>query len=195
MTAKQCTSGRRPASPKRSDHERPAALAGRAALSKSRGFACMMQLIPRLRSRPAHRRTMRISSTRDVPVDFVEVISENFMVDGGRPRDVLRRVRERYPVALHGVSMSIGSADGLDRRLSARGCAHWSTRSSRCSCPIICAGRASKDSIRTTCCRLPYTRGSAGPRLHQYRHRAGRCSGRAMLIENPSSYIAFASRC
>jgi uncharacterized protein (UPF0276 family) len=48
-----------------------------------------------------------------VPVDFVEVISENFMVAGGQPRHILRRVRERHPVALHGVSMSIGSADGL----------------------------------------------------------------------------------
>jgi uncharacterized protein (UPF0276 family) len=58
-----------------------------------------------------------------VAVDFVEVISENFMVDGGRPLNVLRRVRERHPVALHGVSMSLGSADGLDadylRRLRA----------------------------------------------------------------------------
>src|ERR1700743_1665441 len=58
-----------------------------------------------------------------VPVDFVEVISENFMVDGGQPRDILRKVRERHPVALHGVSMSIGSADGLKpdylRRLKA----------------------------------------------------------------------------
>lgn len=49
-----------------------------------------------------------------VPVDFVEVISENFMVDGGRPLDILFRVRERHPVALHGVSMSVGSADGVD---------------------------------------------------------------------------------
>jgi uncharacterized protein (UPF0276 family) len=50
-----------------------------------------------------------------VPVDFVEVISENFMIEGGRPLQVLDRIRERHPVALHGVSMSIGSADGLDR--------------------------------------------------------------------------------
>lgn len=47
------------------------------------------------------------------PVDFVEVISENFMVRGGRPLYVLDAVRERYPVAMHGVSMSIGSADGV----------------------------------------------------------------------------------
>lgn len=48
------------------------------------------------------------------PVPFFEVISENFMVDGGRPLDVLRRVRADYPVALHGVSLSIGSAAPLD---------------------------------------------------------------------------------
>ena len=49
----------------------------------------------------------------DVPVDFVEVISENFMVKGGRPLNVLAAIRDRYPVAIHGVSMSIGSADGV----------------------------------------------------------------------------------
>lgn len=50
-----------------------------------------------------------------VDVDFIEVISENCMVDGGRPRQVLREVRAHYPVALHGVSMSVESADGIDR--------------------------------------------------------------------------------
>src|SRR5277367_3597892 len=49
----------------------------------------------------------------DVPVDFVEVISENFMVKGGRPLNVLAAIRDRYPIAMHGVSMSIGSADGI----------------------------------------------------------------------------------
>lgn len=48
-----------------------------------------------------------------VPVDFVEVISENFMVQGGKPLAVLDAMRAQYPVAMHGVSLSIGSADGL----------------------------------------------------------------------------------
>ncbi|MGZ3405711.1 MAG: multinuclear nonheme iron-dependent oxidase, partial [Polyangia bacterium] len=47
-------------------------------------------------------------------VDWFECISENFMVAGGNPRRVLRQVRERYPVVLHGVSLSIGSVDPLD---------------------------------------------------------------------------------
>ncbi len=48
------------------------------------------------------------------PVPWFEVISENFMVAGGRPRHVLERVRRDYPIACHGVSLSIGSADPLD---------------------------------------------------------------------------------
>ena len=43
-------------------------------------------------------------------VAFFEAISENFMVNGGRPLEALDRVRAEYPIALHGVSMSIGSA-------------------------------------------------------------------------------------
>jgi uncharacterized protein (UPF0276 family) len=48
-------------------------------------------------------------------VDWFEVISENFMDSGGRPRHVLRKVAEMYPVVMHGVSLSIGSTDPLNR--------------------------------------------------------------------------------
>ncbi|WP_259070467.1 DUF692 domain-containing protein [Mucilaginibacter sp. X4EP1] len=47
-------------------------------------------------------------------VDWFEVISENFMDSGGRPRHVLRQVAEKYPVVMHGVSLSIGSTDPLN---------------------------------------------------------------------------------
>ncbi len=47
-------------------------------------------------------------------VDWFEVISENFMDSGGRPRYVLEQVAERYPVVMHGVSLSIVSTDPLD---------------------------------------------------------------------------------
>ena len=47
-------------------------------------------------------------------IDWFEILSENFMLTGGRPMYVLDQVAERYPVALHGVSMSIGSTDPLD---------------------------------------------------------------------------------
>ena len=51
-------------------------------------------------------------------VDWFEVISENFMDSGGRPRYVLDQIAERYPIVMHGVSLSIGSTDPLEFRLS-----------------------------------------------------------------------------
>ena len=43
------------------------------------------------------------------PIDWFEVISENYMLPGGQPLRVLDRIRERYPVVMHGVSLSIAS--------------------------------------------------------------------------------------
>jgi len=48
-------------------------------------------------------------------VDWFEIISENFMVDGGRPLHVLDQILERYRVVQHGVSMYFGSAEPLNR--------------------------------------------------------------------------------
>jgi len=125
-----------------------------------------------------------------IAVDFVEVISENFMVDGGRPRRILREVRARYPVALHGVSMSLGSADGLDGAYLARLRAlvdeieplfvsdHLSwTRSE---------GFSAHDLLP-----LPYT-GEALDLVCANIGRAQDALGRAILVENPSTYIDFA---
>jgi len=49
------------------------------------------------------------------PMDWFEVISENFLVAGGRPLEVLDSVRVDYPIAMHGVSLSIGTTDPLNR--------------------------------------------------------------------------------
>jgi len=52
---------------------------------------------------------------RDKPaIDWFEIISENFMVDGGLPLENLERILESYPVVQHGVSLAIGSPDPLD---------------------------------------------------------------------------------
>lgn len=48
-------------------------------------------------------------------VDWFEIISENFMVDGGRPLEVLDQILEQYQVVQHGVAMYFGSADKLSR--------------------------------------------------------------------------------
>lgn len=51
----------------------------------------------------------------DPDVDWFEVISENYMVPGGQPLAMLRRIRERWPIVMHGVSLSIASTAPLDR--------------------------------------------------------------------------------
>lgn len=48
------------------------------------------------------------------PIDWFEVVSENFMVPGGNPLKILDQIKEQYPVVMHGVSMSIASTQPLD---------------------------------------------------------------------------------
>jgi uncharacterized protein (UPF0276 family) len=55
-----------------------------------------------------------LDGAADGRVEWWEVISENFLVEGGNPRRVLREVCARWPVVMHGVSLSIGSVDPLD---------------------------------------------------------------------------------
>lgn len=47
-------------------------------------------------------------------VDWFEILSENYMVPGGKPLDYLDKIRTDYPMVMHGVSLSIGSTDPLD---------------------------------------------------------------------------------
>jgi uncharacterized protein (UPF0276 family) len=44
-------------------------------------------------------------------IDWLEVITENYLVPGGKPLHYLERIRERFPLVMHGVSLSIGSTD------------------------------------------------------------------------------------
>jgi uncharacterized protein (UPF0276 family) len=124
-----------------------------------------------------------------VAVDFLEVISENFMVDGGRPRQILRDIRARYPVALHGVSMSIGSADGLDGAYLARLRALVDEIE-----PLFVSDHLSWSRIEGFSSHdllpLPYTN-EALDIVCANIGRAQDALGRVMLIENPSTYIDF----
>lgn len=124
-----------------------------------------------------------------VPVDFVEVISENFMIDGGQPRHILRQVRERHPVILHGVSMSIGSHDGLRpdylRRLKALADEIE---------PLYVSDHLSWSRIGDFSSHdllpLPYTL-EALDTVCDNIDMAQEALGRSMLFENPSSYLGF----
>ena len=126
---------------------------------------------------------------RTVPVDFIEVISENFMVDGGRPLHVLEQVRQRHPVILHGVSMSLGSPEGLrqpylDRlsRLIDRIDPLWVSDH---LCWTGTGGINSHDLLP-----LPYTQESLDVVAANIM-QAQDVLGRPLLIENPSSYVTF----
>jgi uncharacterized protein len=61
-------------------------------------------------------RTQHYADFIDAPqrVDWLELLSDNYMVPGGKPLVMLDRIRANYPVVMHGVALSIGSADGVD---------------------------------------------------------------------------------
>ena len=122
-------------------------------------------------------------------IDWFEAISENYMDTGGRPLYLLQQVAERYPIVLHGVSLSIGGTDSLDfdylrklrdlaRRVNAR-------LVSDHLCWTGVAGRNTHDLLP-----LPYNE-------TVLRHCAERIRsvsdflGRRFVLENPSSYVAF----
>lgn len=62
-------------------------------------------------------RTEHYSDFLETPqaVDWLEIISDNYMVSGGKPLAILDEIRANYPMVMHGVSMSIGSANGLNK--------------------------------------------------------------------------------
>lgn len=130
-----------------------------------------------------------IAETRPA-VAFFEAISENFMVAGGRPLDVLTRVRERYPIVLHGVSLSIGSVDPLDEayldRLDALAKRFEPAWVSDHLCWTGVGGHQAHDLLP-----LPYT-------VQALDHVVGRVLrvqerlGRPIVLENVSSYVAYA---
>ncbi|KPF81934.1 DUF692 domain-containing protein [Novosphingobium sp. AAP93] len=123
------------------------------------------------------------------PVDFIEVISENFMIAGGKPLDTLMKARRNYRLALHGVSMSIGSADGLrsDYLTELRRLVDMMEPAvvSDHLCWTRIDGFNSHDLLP-----VPYTEEALAVVCRNI-DRAQEAVGRRMLFENPSSYIAF----
>lgn len=122
-------------------------------------------------------------------VDWFEALTENYLAPGGKPLHYLDRIRAEYPVVLHGVSLSIGSTDPLDRHYLA----HLKTLARRVEpawisdhlCWTGVAGSNLHDLLP-----LPYTEEAVD-------HVAGRIRevqdflGSRILIENVSSYVTF----
>ena len=125
----------------------------------------------------------------DPPVDWFEVLTENYLVPGGKPLHYLMRIRERFPVAMHGVSLSIGSTAPLDREylrqvkaLAERVQPAWISDH---LCWTGVAGRNTHDLLP-----LPYTEEALDNVVERVR-TVQDFLGRRILLENVSSYVAF----
>lgn len=124
-------------------------------------------------------------------VDWFEVISENFMDSRGRPRYVLDHLAERYPIVMHGVSLSIGSTDPLNleylRKLKALADQVRAVWVSDHVCWTGVAGLNAHDLLP-----IPFNEATL-------RHVVDRIRiiqdvlQRPLVLENPSSYVTFAS--
>ena len=122
-------------------------------------------------------------------VDWLEVISENYMLPGGAPLRHLDRLRRDYPMAMHGVSLSIGSADDLDpeylralKALADRIEPAWIS-------DHLCWTGVDHHNLHDLM-PMPYTEAA----LRHLCERVARVQdhlGRRLLLENVSSYVAF----
>ncbi len=122
-------------------------------------------------------------------LDWFEALSENYLLPGGKPLYFLDRVRADYPVVLHGVSLSIGSSDPLDRaylkglkQLAQRAEPAWISDH---LCWTGIAGKNLHDLMP-----LPYTEEAidhVASRVQQVQDFLGR----QILLENVSSYVTF----
>jgi uncharacterized protein (UPF0276 family) len=123
------------------------------------------------------------------PVDWFEVISENFLVAGGKPRYYLHAIREHYPMVMHGVSLSIGSTDPLDmdylralKTLANEVQPEWMSDH---LCWTAVNGVNTHDLIP-----LPYTEEAIAHVVERI-ERVQDFLGRQILMENVSSYVSF----
>jgi uncharacterized protein (UPF0276 family) len=123
-------------------------------------------------------------------VDWFEIISENYLQTRGRPLDFLDRVAERYPVVMHGVGLSIGSSDALDRKylrelkaLRERVGARWVSDH---LCFTGVTGKNTHDLLP-----LPYTEETLAHVVARVR-AVQDMLGAPLALENPSTYLEFA---
>ncbi len=125
----------------------------------------------------------------DPPIDWFEVISENYMVPGGRPLRTLERIRARYPVVMHGVSLSIASTAPLRldylhalRDLARRVEPKWISDH---LCWTGVHGKNLHDLLP-----IPYTREALDHVVDRVQ-RVQDFLGRAFVLENVSTYVQF----
>jgi uncharacterized protein (UPF0276 family) len=126
---------------------------------------------------------------RAIVADFAEVTSENFLGRGGRAQAVLERVRAELPIALHGVSLSIGGSDPLNERYLSE-LAVLSKRSETLSVSDhLCFGTFGGHYAHDLW-PLPYTEEALEHVVTRVKVVQDRL-GRQLLLENVSSYVEY----
>ncbi|AKR42237.1 DUF692 family multinuclear iron-containing protein [Methylophilus sp. TWE2] len=122
-------------------------------------------------------------------VDWFEIISENFMDTDGKPKRNLARIKEQYPVVMHGVSLSIGSMDPLNSEYltKLKALMDW-VNPAWISDHLCWTGVAHKNTHDLL--PLPYTEESLKHIVHRIQQVQDRL-GRRIALENPSTYLEF----
>jgi uncharacterized protein (UPF0276 family) len=123
------------------------------------------------------------------PVSWFEVHAENYMGDGGRPLAQLAALSARFPISVHGVALSIGGEGPLDREHLARlrTLCDWLNPASFSE---HLAWSSHDSAFLNDLLPLPYNAASLA-RVASHINQVQETLGRQMLLENPSSYLAF----
>jgi uncharacterized protein (UPF0276 family) len=123
------------------------------------------------------------------PVGWLEIHAENYMGDGGRPLAQMRALSERFPISVHGVGLSIGGEGPLDPDHLAR-LKHLCDWLNPASFSEHLAWSTHDSHFLNDLLPLPYTAGTL-TRVADHIDHVQNALGRQMLLENPSSYLAF----
>jgi len=123
-------------------------------------------------------------------VSWLEIHAENYMGDGGRPLAQLRRLAETFPISVHGVGLSIGGEGALDPAHLAR-LKHLCDWLTPASFSEHLAWSTHDGAFLNDLMPLPYTDATLS-RVADHIDQVQQALGRRMLLENPSSYLAFA---
>jgi len=123
------------------------------------------------------------------PVEWLEIHAENYMGDGGRPLAQLRSLSERFAISVHGVGLSIGGEGALDTDHLAR-LKHLCDWLQPASFSEHLAWSTHDSHFLNDLLPLPYTDATL-ERICDHIGQLQDVLGRQMLLENPSSYLAF----
>ncbi|RYH11198.1 DUF692 domain-containing protein [Tropicimonas sp. IMCC6043] len=124
------------------------------------------------------------------PVRWLEIHAENYMGDGGRPIAQLRHLAERFPISVHGVGLSIGGEAPLDTEHLSR-LRHLVDWLNPASFSEHLAWSTHDTAFLNDLLPLPYTAATLD-RVAAHIDQVQEALGRRMLLENPSTYLAFA---